>query len=94
MITRDGGATSPAGAISSDGFAGLRASTFMNARLTRKLSKRARLDLDMLNVFGRELRDIDYLATTRMWSQPAAGEANLLGPAEPRGVRLQLHIRF
>ena len=77
-----------------DGYAGMRDSTFVNAQLARKLSRDTRVSLDLFNVFGHPLRDVDYLATTRLWSQPPSGDAMLPGPAQPRGVRLQLRVRF
>ena len=77
-----------------ESLAAMGASTFVNAQLTRKLSKDTRVSLGLFNVFGRPLRDVDYLATTRLWSQPPAGDASLPGPAEPRGIRLQFRVRF
>lgn len=77
-----------------ESLAAMGASTFVNAHLTRRLAKDTRVSLDLFNVFGRPLRDVDYLATTRLWSQPPTGDANLPGPAEPRGVRLQFRVRF
>ena len=77
-----------------ESLAAMGASTFVSAQLTRKLSKDTRVSLDLFNVFGRPLRDIDYLSTTRLWTQSPAGDAGLPGPAEPRGVRVQFRVRF
>jgi outer membrane receptor protein involved in Fe transport len=74
--------------------AAMGASTFVNAQLARKLSRDTRVSIDVFNILGRPLRDVDYLATTRLWSQPPAGDASLPGPAESRGVRVQFRVRF
>ena len=69
-------------------------STFVNARLTRNLSKTTRLSLDVFNVFDRRVSDVDYFSAARLWSNPGAADSFLFNPAEPRGFRLKLRTHF
>ncbi|MGZ5036192.1 MAG: hypothetical protein ACXWG1_11635 [Usitatibacter sp.] len=72
----------------------VRQSTFVNARLSRNLSKRSRLSLDVFNIFDLRARNLDYFATSRLWDQPGAGDSFLFNPAEPRGFRVKLRTTF
>jgi hypothetical protein len=58
-------------------------STYVNAGLTRNLSRQTRLSLDLLNIFDRALHDVDYLSASRLTNQ-----------VEPRGIRLRLRTTF
>ncbi len=69
-------------------------STFVNARLTRKLSKDTRLTLDVFNVFDRRTDTLDYLSAARLWNAPGAADSFLFNPAEPRGFRVKLRTTF
>ena len=66
-------------------------STFVNARLSRNLSKDTRVSLDLFNVFNQGVRDADYVAASR-FSAPSPDK--LFDPAQPRGVMLQLRKTF
>jgi outer membrane receptor protein involved in Fe transport len=72
----------------------LRASTFVNARLSRSLSKNTRLSFDVFNLFDQRLRDIDYFTASRMSNASGAADSYLFNPAEPRGFRLKLRTTF
>lgn len=67
------------------------ASTFVNARFARNLSKRTSVSLDVFNVFDQKLRDVDYFSASRL-AGPA--QDSLFNPAEPRGLRLWLKTTF
>ena len=72
----------------------LKSSTFVNARLSRNLSRNTRVTLDVFNVFDQSVGDIDYFSTMRVWNQPGAGDSFLFNPAEPRGFRIKLRTTF
>jgi hypothetical protein len=59
------------------------ASMYVNAGLTRNLSRQTRVSLDFLNIFDQALHDVDYFAASRLTNQ-----------VEPRGVRLRLRTTF
>ena len=71
-----------------------KASSFVNGRLSRNLSKKTRVTFDVFNVFDRRLGNVDYFATTRVWNQPGAGDNFLSNPLEPRGFRVKLRTTF
>jgi TonB dependent receptor len=71
-----------------------KASSFVNARLSRNLSKKTRVTFDVFNVFDRRLGNVDYFSTTRVWNQPGAGDNFLFNPLEPRGFRVKLRTTF
>ncbi|MEM6999016.1 MAG: TonB-dependent receptor [Pseudomonadota bacterium] len=51
--------------------------------------------LDLLNLFDSDDHDIDYLYTSRLAGEPAAGvEDNHFHPIEPRSIRLLLEYQF
>ena len=66
-----------------DGATTIGDSIYVNAGLTRNLSRDTRLSLDLLNVFDRPLHDVDYFSASRLTNQ-----------VEPRGVRLRLRTTF
>ena len=71
-----------------------RPSSFVNARLSRNLSKRTRVSVEVFNVFDHSAGNVDYFSTTRVWAQPGAGDNFLFNPAEPRGFRIKLRTTF
>jgi hypothetical protein len=58
-------------------------STYVNAGLTRNLSRQTRVSLDLLNIFDRALHDVDYFSASRLTNR-----------VEPRGIRLRLRTTF
>ena len=72
----------------------LKSTTSVNARLSRNLTKSTRVTFDVFNVFDQRGGDIDYFSTTRVWSQPGAGDSFLFNPAEPRGFRIKFRTTF
>ncbi len=77
-----------------DDTAGLRASTFVNARLARSLSKNTRLSFDVFNLFDQRLNGVDYFSASRMSNAFGTSDDYLFNPAEPRGFRLKLKTTF
>jgi hypothetical protein len=77
-----------------DNAAQVKSSSFVNARLSRNLSKQTRLSVDVFNIFDHRLGNVDYFSTTRVWAQPGAGDNFLFNPAEPRGFRVKLRTTF
>ena len=67
-----------------DESASLASSTFLDARLARTLSRDTRVTLEVLNLFDRHLKDVDYYSASRLGDSPA----------EPRGLRLTLRTTF
>ena len=80
-------------AVESDSPRG-KASSFVNGRLSRNLSKKTRVTFDVFNVFDKRLGNVDYFGTTRVWNQPGAGDNFLSNPLEPRGFRVKLRTTF
>ena len=74
--------------------ASLRASTFVNGRLSRNLSKNTRVTFDVFNIFDQRLRDVDYFTASRLSNAFGAADNYLFNPAEPRGFRLKLRTTF
>jgi TonB dependent receptor len=74
--------------------ASLRASTFVSAGLTHDLSRTARLSVEVPNLFGQRVRDVDYFWASRASGAFGAGDAYLFNPAQPRGLRLRLRTTF
>jgi hypothetical protein len=72
---------------------GVKPTPFVGARFGYDLTKDARLRLDLLNLAGNPVRDVDYL-TGSLWAQGLASDGVLANPIEPRGARLSLRVRF
>ena len=77
-----------------DNAARVKLSSFVNARLSRNLSKQTRVSVEIFNIFDHRLDNVDYFSTTRVWAQPGAGDNFLFNPAEPRGFRIRLRTSF
>jgi outer membrane receptor protein involved in Fe transport len=82
-------------------------STLANLRVGYKLTPRTQLTLDVLNLFDRQLNDIEYYYCSLLKSEVTAGAAGgtcadgsagrddiHFHPAEPRTVRLALRMNF
>jgi hypothetical protein len=79
---------------SEDGGGSSRASSLVNARLARNLSKDTRISLDVFNVFDQRVGGVDYLSGAHSWNQPGASDSFLFNPAEARGFRIKLRTTF
>lgn len=69
-------------------------STTVGARISRPLGKGVRLSFDVFNVFDADRRALDPLAISRSSADPAIAENYLFHPAESRGVRVGISVRF
>ena len=72
----------------------LAGSTTVGARISRPLGRDVRLSFDVFNVFAAERQALDPLAISRFGGNPAIAENYLFHPAESRGVRVGISIRF
>jgi hypothetical protein len=65
-----------------------------NLRIGRKLAPRAELTLDVFNLFDRKVNDIEYFYESRLPGEAAPVADRHVHPAEPRTVRVTLHVGF
>ncbi|WP_228892894.1 TonB-dependent receptor [Pseudoduganella aquatica] len=64
-------------------------------RTSYRIDRRWQLSLDVFNLFGRKINDIDYYYDSRLPGEPAEGVGDIhYHPAEPRSYRLTLHTTF
>jgi outer membrane receptor protein involved in Fe transport len=72
-----------------------RATSLVNAQAGYQLAKRARVTVDVFNLFDEAVSDIDYYFTSRLPGEPLAGVEDIhFHPAVPRTVRAGLVIGF
>jgi TonB dependent receptor/Carboxypeptidase regulatory-like domain/TonB-dependent Receptor Plug Domain len=65
------------------------ASNLVNARIACRLTARLRLDVDLFNILGANVSDVDYFYASRLPGEPAAGIADLhFHPVEKRALRI------
>ena len=69
-------------------------STAVNARLARRISRRATLTLDAFNLFDHRAAGMDEFVASRLWSQGGTPENFLMHPGEGRGMRLGIRWTF
>jgi hypothetical protein len=69
-------------------------STLFNARIGYAITPSIRLALDALNLFDREVSDIDYYYESQLADESTPVEDVHFHPAEPRTLRLQLSASF
>jgi len=69
-------------------------STTVGARLSRSLGRDVRLSFDVFNVFDVERRPLDPLTAVRSGAGAVIAENYLFQPAESRGVRIGISVRF
>ena len=70
-------------------------STLTYARVGYRLSPKAKVSVDVFNLFNRRVSDIDYFYTSRLRGEPSEGVADVHShPAEPRSARLTLQLSF
>jgi hypothetical protein len=72
-----------------------KATTLWNGQAGYRLSSRARLVLEVFNLFDADASDIDYYYESRLPGEPADGvEDSHTHPAIPRTLRLSLNFNF
>lgn len=72
----------------------LRSSTTVGAQLSARLTRSARVNIDVFNVFNRKSGELDYFTGARVFRQAGTFDGYLTHPAEGRGFRLSLTARF
>ena len=68
-------------------------STIFNAQASLRVTRWARLTLDLFNLFDAQVDDIAYFYTSRLRGKPAAGDIHF-HPAEKRSLRLAATFTF
>jgi len=72
-----------------------RSTTLWNGGLGYKVSSKARLVLDVFNLFDAKVSDIDYFYRSRLIGEPAGGVDDIhTHPALPRTARFGLELSF
>ena len=65
-----------------------------NLRLARKFGPAAELTLDVFNLGNRKVNDIQYFYESRLPGEAAPVADRHVHPAEPRTLRVSLHVAF
>lgn len=69
--------------------------TLWNGELGYRFSSKARLVLEVFNLFDADVADIDYVYTSRLPGEPAEGIEDIhTHPALPRSARVGLQLSF
>ena len=72
----------------------LGAVTTVGARLSRPISRNARVSVDVFNIFDKPAGTTDAFAATHAASRAGLADADFFHPADGRGIRLGLKITF
>ena len=71
------------------------ASTIWNGEVGHRLSKTARLVVEVFNLFDAAVSDIDYFYVSRLQGEPSEGVADVhTHPALPRTIRFGVQVAF
>ena len=72
-----------------------RSTTIWNGEAGYRFSNRVRLVLEVFNMFGADVSDVDYFYASRLPGDPVAGIEDVhTHPALPRSMRLGLQLSF
>lgn len=82
------------GALIEDNSVRSRSSLTTNLRVSRKLTPKTELTLDVFNLFDRKVNDIEYFYESQLPGEPAPVADKHIHPAEPRTLRLTLRVGF
>ena len=78
-----------------DGSVKSRSTALLYGRIGYAVSRSTRISLDVFNLLNRKASDVDYLYSSRLRGEPAAGIEDIhFHPVEPRSVRLTLAHTF
>ena len=70
-------------------------SLIWSLRTSYAVDRRTKINLDVLNLFDRQVNDIEYFYASRLQGEPAGGVNDIhFHPAEPRTLRVALVTRF
>ena len=83
-----------AGALTEDNSVRSRPSLTTNLRVSRRLSKRSELTLDVFNLADRRVDDIQYFYESRLPGEAAPVADRHVHPAEPRTLRVTWRAGF
>jgi len=72
----------------------LGAVTTVGARLSRPISRNARVSVDVFNIFDKPAGTTDAFAATHAAPRAGLADADFFHPADGRGIRLGLKITF
>lgn len=65
-----------------------------NLRVSRKLTSKTELTLDVFNLFNRKVNDIEYFYESQLPGEAASVADKHVHPGEPRTLRLTLRVGF
>lgn len=82
------------GALIEDNSVRSKSSLTANLRVSRKLSPKTELTLDVFNLFDRQVNDIEYFYESQLPGEIAPVADKHVHPAEPRTLRLTLRVGF
>jgi hypothetical protein len=72
-----------------------KSTTLWNGEIGYRVSSKARVVLELYNLFDAEVSDIDYFYASRLPSEPAEGVEDVhTHPALPRSARVGLQLAF
>ena len=72
-----------------------KSTTIWNGEVGYRVSSKARVVLELFNIFDAEVSDIDYFYPSRLPGEPAGGLEDVhTHPALPRSARVALHLTF
>ncbi len=70
------------------------ASTLVNAKLGYAITKDVKLTMEVLNLFNRDVSDVDYYYQSQLKGETAPVNDIHTHPAEPRALRVGLNVKF
>ncbi len=82
------------GALIEDNSVRSSSSLTTNLRISRKLSPKSELTLDVFNLFDRKVNDIEYFYESQLPGETAPVADKHVHPAEPRTLRVTLRVGF
>jgi len=81
--------------LTEDGRVTSQATTLWNSEAGYRVSRNARVRVELFNLFDAAASDIDYFYASRLAGEPADGVADVhTHPALPRSVRVSLQVSF
>ncbi len=69
-------------------------STLVNAKLGYAMTRDLKLNVEVLNLFNRQVSDIDYYYQSQLPGEAAPVAGIHTHPAEPRAIRIGLIMKF
>lgn len=82
------------GALTEDNRVRSKPAATANLRITRAISPKASVTLDVFNLFNRQVDDIQYVYASQLPGEAQPVSDRHVHPAEPRSLRLTVQARF